>query len=59
MDQTTSGNNVTSEFGSTLASSTGPTYLVDTNYVFAATAGLTTPAGIYSANLSMIATGTF
>jgi hypothetical protein len=59
MDQSTTGNNVISEFGSTLASTTGPVYRVDTNYVFAATAGLTTPAGIYSANLSMIATGTF
>ena len=59
MDNVTSGNNVTSAFGSTLASSAGPVYRVENDYVFAATSALTTPAGIYTANLSMIATGTF
>jgi hypothetical protein len=59
MDTQTSGNNTTSLFGSTLATTAGPVYKVDTNYVFAATAGLTTPAGIYTANLVMMATGTF
>ena len=59
MDNTTANNNVTSTFGSTLCTATGPIYRVNTAYTFAAAAALTTPAGIYSANLSMIATGTF
>jgi hypothetical protein len=50
---------VTSTFGSTLAYTTAPCYRVDNTYVFAATPALTTPAGIYTANMSMIATGTF
>lgn len=50
---------VSGTFGSTLATTTGPTYRVENNYVFAATAALTTPAGIYTANMSMTATGTF
>jgi hypothetical protein len=50
---------VTGTFGSTVASASAPTYRVENTYVFAATAALTTPAGIYTANLSMIATGTF
>ena len=58
-DTTTSGNNVISTFGSTLLSTAAPCYRVDNEYVFAATASLTTPAGIYQANMSMIATGTF
>ncbi len=55
----TTPGNVTTTFGSIVASTTSPTYHINTMYVFAATAALTTPAGIYSANLSMIATGTF
>jgi hypothetical protein len=50
---------VTGTFGSTVASSNAPCYRVENTYVFAATAALTTPAGIYTSNLSMIATGTF
>lgn len=50
---------VTDTLGSTVAYSTGPTYRVNTAYTFAATSALTTPAGIYTANLSLIATGTF
>jgi len=50
---------VTGTFGSVVASTSAPTYRVENTYVFAATASLTTPAGIYTANLSMIATGTF
>lgn len=50
---------VSGTFGSELAHTTGPTYRVENNYVFAATASLTTPAGIYTANMSMTATGTF
>jgi hypothetical protein len=50
---------VTSTFGSTIASASAPVYRVENTYTFAATAALTTPAGIYTANLSMIATGSF
>lgn len=46
-------------FGSMLASSPGPTYRVENAYYFGATASLTTPAGIYTANLTITATGTF
>ncbi|HVX24239.1 MAG TPA: hypothetical protein VG992_02755 [Candidatus Saccharimonadales bacterium] len=51
--------NVTSTFGSTVAASTGPVFHFDNRYEFAATAALTTPAGIYTANLNLVATGTF
>jgi hypothetical protein len=50
---------VTGTFGSVVASASAPVYRVENTYVFAATAALTTPAGIYTANLAMIATGTF
>lgn len=46
-------------FGSTVAYTSTPVYRVDNTYVFAATAALTTPAGIYTANMSLIASGTF
>lgn len=46
-------------FGSSVATTTAPVYRADDRYMFAATASLTTPAGVYQANLSMIATGTF
>jgi hypothetical protein len=59
MDTGTANDNVTSTFGSTLCSTPSPVYRVNNSYTFAATAALTTPAGIYTANLSMIATGTF
>jgi hypothetical protein len=49
----------TSTYGSTVASTAGPVYRADNQYVFAATAGVSTPAGIYTANMSMISTGTF
>lgn len=59
MDTTTANDNVISTFGGTIATTPGPVYRVNNQYVFAATAALTTPAGIYTANMSMIATGTF
>lgn len=59
MDNTTAGNNVTSTYGSTVASTTSPVYRANDEYTFAATAALTTPAGIYTANMVMVATGTF
>jgi hypothetical protein len=46
-------------FGNSIESVSSPVYRCETSYVFAATAALTTPAGIYSADMSMIATGTF
>lgn len=59
MDDTTSNNNVTSTYGSTVASTATPVYRAEDDYTFAATAALTTPAGIYAANLTLVATGTF
>jgi hypothetical protein len=51
--------NVSGTFGDKIASSTAPVYRMDNSYTFAATASLTTPAGIYTANLDLVATGTF
>ena len=51
--------NVETTFGSIVAATTTPVHHADNHYVFAATPSLTTPAGIYTANLNMIATGTF
>jgi hypothetical protein len=59
MDNTTVGNNVTSTYGSTVATTATPVYRADDDYTFAATSALTTPAGIYTANLTLVATGTF
>lgn len=59
MDNSTLDNNVTSLFGDTVAGSTAPVSNVLNRFDFAATASDTTPAGIYKANLAMIATGTF
>jgi hypothetical protein len=52
---------VTSTYGSEVADSsgTGPVSNVDNTLTFAATAANTTPAGIYTANMLLIATGTF
>lgn len=55
----TTPGNVKTKFGSIVASTASPAYHINNKYIFAATAALTTPAGIYAANLSMIATGTF
>ncbi len=59
MDSTTLDDNVSSTFGDVVAASTAPVSNVLNRYDFAATASDTTPAGIYRANLAMIATGTF
>lgn len=59
MDNTTANDNVHSAYGSTLAATTGPTYGITNKYVFAASSSVTTPAGLYTANLAMIVTGTF
>jgi len=57
MDQSTGG--VTSTYGDVIAASTGPLSLVNNQLVFGATAALTTQAGIYTVNESIIVTGTF
>ena len=51
--------NVSGTFGDRVAYSTAPVYRMDNAYTFAATASLTTPAGIYTSNLDLVATGTF
>lgn len=50
---------VTGTYGDRVAYATAPCYRINNNYTFAATASLTTPAGIYTANMDLIATGTF
>ena len=50
---------VIGSYGSTIASSPGPTYRINQFLTFAAAAALTTPAGIYTANVTLVATGTF
>lgn len=50
---------VNTTFGSNIMTTTGPVFAADSELIFAATAAVTTPAGIYTANLSLIATGTF
>lgn len=52
-------NNVLTTFGHVVAACTAPVYKINNAYTFTATAALTTPAGIYTANLDLIATGTF
>jgi hypothetical protein len=59
MDTTTSGSNTITTYGDSIMSCAGPVSNVNTQLVFAATANNTTPAGLYSSNMSLIATGTF
>lgn len=59
LDTTTSGANTTTTFGSTVLTSPGPLNNVMNTWQFAATANNTTAAGIYTATLAVIATGTF
>ncbi|HEY1835594.1 MAG TPA: hypothetical protein VGG13_02110 [Candidatus Saccharimonadales bacterium] len=59
MDQSTAGNNVISTYGSQVFSVVGPVSNEANTCSFAAQAAVTTPAGIYQANESLIATGTF
>ncbi len=60
MDSTTSGNNVTTTFGDQIATTSNTVASnMTSRLTFAATASNITPAGLYSANLSLIATGTF
>ncbi|MDB5169765.1 MAG: hypothetical protein JWN82_161 [Candidatus Saccharibacteria bacterium] len=59
MDTSTVGDNVTSTYGDVVAHASGPVSTMLNQYDFAATAGNTTPAGLYTTNLAMIATGSF
>lgn len=60
MDNTTSGNNVATTYGDTIASTGGAvSNNMTCRLTFAATASNVTPAGLYTANLALIATGTF
>ncbi|HSX32627.1 MAG TPA: hypothetical protein VLF43_05175 [Candidatus Saccharimonadales bacterium] len=60
MDTTTAaGANVLGTYGDVIAASTAPVNSVQNDLTFAATASNTTPAGIYTANIIIIATGTF
>lgn len=61
-DIATTGNDegsVIGTFGDRVAFSDDPVYRVNNTYTFAATASLTTPAGIYTANIDLVATGKF
>lgn len=59
LDSTTSNDNVTSTYGDTIATATGPILNVNSPLTFGATAGATTPAGIYTASYSLIATSSY
>lgn len=56
---TTAGTGVTSTYGSNIASSSGALNNIESTLTFAATATNTTPAGLYSANMIMLATGSY
>ncbi|HSX34617.1 MAG TPA: hypothetical protein VLF62_03150 [Candidatus Saccharimonadales bacterium] len=58
MDQDAT-NGVIGTYGDVIATSSGPLSLANNRLVFAATASLTTQAGIYTVNESIITTGTF
>jgi len=53
------GNNVNSTYGAAIESTSGPCAFTNNTLTFAAEASNTTPAGIYTANEDLIATGTF
>lgn len=59
MDNTSSPDNITTTYGSEIAATAGATNNVNSTLTFGATASNTTPAGIYEASLTLIATGTF
>ncbi|MBL8121257.1 hypothetical protein JNM87_00720, partial [Candidatus Saccharibacteria bacterium] len=48
-----------STYGDPIAASSAPVSRINNNLVFAATPSLTTPAGIYTGNEILIATGVF
>lgn len=53
------GTNVTSVYGDPIEASSGPVSEVNSLLTFAATASNTTKAGVYAANMTLVATGTF
>lgn len=53
------GSAVTSTYGDPIESSSAPCAEVNNKLTFAATAATTTKAGVYTANMTLIATGTF
>lgn len=59
MDTSTLNDNVLSTYGDTVASSPGAVNSMNVQFIFAATASNTTPAGIYTTYESLIGTGTF
>ena len=56
---TTGGTGVTSTYGSQVMSSTSVLNNINSTLTFAASAATTTPAGVYSATMTLICTGTF
>jgi hypothetical protein len=59
MDASTANDNVTTTYGDTILSTNAPLNGVDNTLTFAASAATTTPAGVYTAAMSLIATGSF
>lgn len=59
MDTQSANSSVTGTYGSLVASSTEVLDNVGTTYTFAAGAANSTPAGLYTATMSLIATGTY
>ncbi len=59
MDNTTSGDNVSSPYGDAVFASAAPVGNMNVPMTFGAIAGQTTPAGLYKANINLIATGTY
>ncbi len=59
MDTSGANGSVAGTYGSTVATTAAPCYNAVDEFDFGATASLTTPAGIYSGNETLIATGTF
>lgn len=59
LDDITANNNVLSTYGSQIFHTTAPVNKTNNTLNFAATAALTTPAGIYTQTESLIATGSF
>jgi len=56
---TTGGSGVTSTYGSQIMSSSGILSNINSTLTFAASAATTTPAGVYTATMTLICTGTF
>jgi hypothetical protein len=59
MDATTANSNVSSTYGSIIQTSTAPSANSTSTLTFGATASATTPAGLYTATMVLVCTGTF